>query len=294
MALPVKPGPMPRFEFIVDVAEPTTLRAELRVSDKPENHTPDVTLAALEVKLAAGAGQKLPLEFSQRIDSPRYAFVCLMANKAVAVHLSDQRLTGVLALCHKGASDPVSHHGFKPVEKSSTQTPPPGIGFDTFELWPAHRRPGGKNLALRIQPPLKVFGVENLTSGFARPTNQANAWVADSARDERPVLKLTWPKPQIIGRIELRFDTDFDHPMESVLGHHPENVMPFCVREVEIAVPEGSNAERVVFQIAENHQTRQVIHLKQPVTTDCLKLRFAAPAGGSPVALFEVRCYAQD
>lgn len=296
MMLPVLPGPMPRVEFTVDVTESTTLRAELRVSGKSGNHTPDVTLSALDVKLGAGDGQKLALNFKEPISEPCYAFVCLIKNEAVAVHLSDQRVTGVLAVCHNGN---------KAVAKSSTQMPPPDCGIDTFEFWTPARRPAGKNFALRIEPPLEVFGAANLKNGFSRPTNQPNAWVADFSH-EQPLVRLAWERPQRIARIEISFDTDFDHPMESVLMGHPERVMPFCVRDVVVAqsanvavtaggrgaaVRNASDTERLVFQISENHQSRQVIRLAQPVTTDSLELRLLAPAGNVPAALFEVRCY---
>ena len=298
MLLPVQSGAMPVVEFLLDVSAPTTLRAELRVSSKPDNHTPDVTLATQEIELKAGLKIKLPLKFDAQIDAPRYAFVCLMANPDVAVHLSDQRVTGVLA---------VTQEFNRAVAKSPRQEPPAGSGIDSFEFWIPQRRPAGKNLAMKIDPPLKVFGANNLTNGFARPTNQPNAWVADFAH-EQPVLTLAWDKPQTIARIELSFDSDFDHPMESVLMGHPERVMPFCVREVTVAVPakvpvaagqfagnelKSSDTERLVFQISENHQSRQVIRLQTPVTTDALELRLVAPGADVPAALFEVRCFAQ-
>jgi FAD dependent oxidoreductase len=297
MMLPVTPGAMPKVEFLVDVSAPTTLRAELRVSSKAHNHTPDVTLAKQEIKLQEGSRIKLPLKFDATIDAPRYAFVCLMANPDVSVHLSDQRVTGVLAVTQKFN---------RQVAKSPRQEPPPGSGIDSFEFWIPQRRPSGKNLAVKISPPLEVFSAQNLTNGFARPTNQPNAWVTDFAH-EQPVLTLEWDKPQTIARIELSFDTDFDHPMESVLMGHPERVMPFCVRDIIVAVPakrlvpaghangsgsHQSDTERLVFQISENHQSRVVIHLKNPVTTDALELRLAAPNANTPAALFEVRCYA--
>ena len=296
MMLPAQPGAMPSVEFLLDVSAPTTVRAELRVSSKPGNHTPDVTLAAQEIKLPAGLRLKLPLKFDAQIDVPRYAFVCLMANPDVAVHLSDQRVTGVLAVTQKFN---------RAVAKSPRQEPPPGSGIDSFEFWIPQRRPAGKNLAVTIDPPLEVFGPHNLTNGFARPTNQPNAWVADFAH-EQPTIRLAWDKPQTIARIELSFDCDFDHPMESVLMGHPEGVMPFCVREVTVAVPakvpvlashangkgaNGSDTEHLIFEIAENHQSRQVIRLKTPVTTDALELRLVAPGANIPAALFEVRCY---
>lgn len=298
MMLPVQPGPMPALEFLLEVLARTKLRVELRASSKPENHTPDVTLAVVENELAPGPNQKLPLRFEVVIDAPRYVFVCLMANPEVGVHLSDQRLTGVLALAQKFN---------RAVAKSSRQDPPPGSGFESFEFWLPQRRPGGKNLALTIDPPLAVFGPANLTNGFQRPTNQPNAWVADFAQ-EQPVVRLAWEQPQTIGRVELCFDVDFDHPMESVLMGHPERVMPFCVQEVVLAegarVPVAAgragelderspDTERLVGRITQNHHARQEIRLSPPVTTDCLEIRLVAPSGNVPASLFEVRCFAE-
>ncbi len=297
MMMPVQSGAMPSVEFLLDVSASTTLRAELRVSSKADNHTPDVTLATQEIKLSAGARIKLPLKFDAAIDAPRYAFVCLMANPDVAVHLSDQRVTGVLAVTQKFN---------RAVAKSPRQEPPAGSGIDSFEFWIPQRRPAGKNLAIKIEPPLEVFGAQNLVNGFARPTNQPNAWVADFAH-EQPTLRLTWDQPQTIARIELSFDTDFDHPMESVLMGHPERVMPFCVRELVIAqsvrVPalaggtgangtNGSDTERLLAEIAQNHRSRQVIRLSQPMTADCIEIRLVAPGNNVPASLFEVRCFA--
>jgi hypothetical protein len=208
-------------------------------------------------------------------------------------------VTGVLAVTQKFN---------RAVAKSPRQEPPPGSGIDSFEFWIPQRRPAGKNLAVKIEPPLAVFGAANLTNGFARPTNQPNAWVADFSH-EQPVLTLAWDKPQTIARIELSFDSDYDHPMESVLMGHPERVMPFCVREVTVAVPakvpvaagraagnnlKCSDTERLVFQVSDNHQSRQVIHLHTPITTDALELRLVAPGANVPAALCEVRCFAAD
>ncbi len=277
MMIPVNSGSMPRSGLTVDVAEPTELQAELRVSSRPDNYTPDVTLARLTLPLPAGAGQRVELHFDAVIDQPRYAFVCLLKNKAVSVALSAQRVTGVLAVCHKDN---------KAVAKSSTQTPPPDIGFETFEFWTPQRRPGGKNFALTLDPPLELFRAANLTNGFARPTNQPNAWVA-AWTDDRPTLKLAWPSPQRVARIELGFDTDFDHPLESVLMGHPERVMPFCVQEFEIRDRTG----RLLFRCEDNHQTRCTIHLEPPVTTDQITIVLTSPSEQVPAALFEVRCY---
>ncbi len=297
MMLPVSAGPMPAVSFTLDVTEATTLHAELRTSAKLDNHTPDVVLESLEIPLAVGMEQLVTLEFTTLIDEAQFAFVCLIKNEDIAAHLSDQRLTGVLALCQAGN---------KAVAKSSTQSPPPGIGIDTFEFWIPKRRPLGKNLALTIEPAIRGFGAANLINGISRPTRASNAWVADFAQ-EQPVVRLDWETPQTIASIEIDFDTDFDHPMESVLMGHPERDMPFCVQDLKIAVTSvacdstrpgksstatlSHTSTRVVTEISGNHVTRRIVKLDKPVTTDCLEFRILTPSIHVPAALFAVRCF---
>jgi hypothetical protein len=199
-----------------------------------------------------------------------------MRNPAVTVHLSDERVTGVLSLCHRNNGA---------VARAATQTPPPDIGIDCFEFWLPGRRPDGKNFALAVEPALDLFGPENALNGITRPTVQPNAWVADPA-DPLPTLTLSWRLPQTIGRIVLGFDTDFDHPMESVLLHHPERQGPFCVQQYRVR--DGSG--RVLAEVCDNHQTRNTIRFDEPVTTNVLAVEILK-TGGAPAAIFEVRCY---
>jgi len=112
-----------------------------------------------------------------------------------------------------------------------------------------------------------------------------NAWVA-SLDDPAPTLTLRWREPQTIGRIELSFDTDFDHPMESVLMGHPERVMPGCVRAFELRTAE----ERTLATVTENHQTRWQLTLPESIETVGIELRILE-RGPAPPAVFEVRCY---
>lgn len=277
MMLPVPAGPIPGMECIVDAARATTLRAELRISSKPDNHTPDVTLATLEIPLPAGDRQRIPLAFGATIDTPRYAFVCLMDNPAIAIHLSERRVTGVLSVFQKFN---------RAVAKSPRQEPPPGIGIDSFEFWLPQRRPGGKNFAMAIEPPIAAFGPANAANAIARPTRHPNAWVADPA-DPHPRLTIKWSEYKEIRKIVIAFDTDLDHPMESVLWNHPERVMPFCVRDLEIRDASGA----LLASVAGNHQTRRTIALDPPARTDRIDILPRHPSADVPAALFEVRCY---
>ena len=109
------------------------LIAELSVSSKLNNPTPDGTLAS-----GRGPGQSVTLTFRSSIGAPRDAFVCLAANPALTAHLSEQPLTGVLAGTQKiDRAD----------GKSLRQKPPPGTGIERFEFEISQHRRCGKNTA---------------------------------------------------------------------------------------------------------------------------------------------------
>jgi hypothetical protein len=58
------------------------------------------------------------------------------------------------------------------------------------------------------------------------------------------------------------------------------------------AVAATEQAECLLCEVTENHHSRQVIRLAQPVTTDCLEILLVAPEANVRVALFGVRYYA--
>lgn len=277
MMLPVTAGRLPKVTFTVDAAEATTLRVEVRVCSKPFNHTPDASLGARDITLTAGARQSVVLDFAVESPHEGYAFYMLHQNPAVSVALSARRVTGVMA---------VTHRLNKEVAKHAMQSPPEGSGLEAFEFWLPLRRPDGQNLACTIEPPLRAFDVENLTNGIDRPVNRPNAWVADPA-EGAPSIELHWPKAQKVRRIELVFDTDADHPMESVLFGHPERDMPFCVPRYRILADD--NRELATVEL--NHQTRRVHYFAEPITTNRLRLELAHPSANVPAALFAVRVY---
>ncbi|WP_310393797.1 FAD-dependent oxidoreductase [Hymenobacter sp.] len=274
--LPLAPGPVPQIHLWVEASAATTLTVELRRSSKPDNHTPDLTLETRHLDLVPGR-QRVSLNFSSVLEAPAYAFICLLKNEHVQVAASQQRLTGVLSVFNQ-INPAVSNYG--------KQEPTEDIGVDTFEFWCPQRRPAGHNLALTLTPGLSVFGPDNLRTGLHRPTRQPNAWVADPA-DLDPTLTLTWPTPQTIGRLELHFDPDWDHPLETVLMTHPETVSPFCVAEFVLCDEHNQR----LYYCTGNHQARHTIRFAAPVQTSRLTLHLRHPSAQVPASLFEVRCY---
>jgi hypothetical protein len=275
--LPLAAGPMPTVYLWLEATEATTLTVELRRSSKPGNHTPDVTLEILTLPLAAGWHQTL-LPFQTSVEESGYVFVCLLKNEHVHVGYSQQRLTGVLTVFNQ-INKAVSNFG--------KQEPTEDIGMDSFEFWCPQRRPAGHNLALRLETGLPAFGKENLRNGLQRPTSTPNAWVADPT-DTDPALTLTWATPQTISQVELHFDPDWDHPLETVLMTHPETVSPFCVADYEVC----DDQNQLVQQVRGNHQARNTIRFAQPLITNRLTLHLRHPGPTVPASLFEVRAYA--
>ncbi|KAA6438543.1 FAD-dependent oxidoreductase [Dyadobacter flavalbus] len=274
--LPVTPGKMPAVSFWIEADKETDFEVELRKSSKSFNHTPDVILEKKSFHLEKGK-QEITTEWDAVFEEPCYAFVCFMKNADVKIQYSEIRISGVVSLFN--ATNPaVSNYG--------KQEPTEDIGVDTFEFWCPQRRPEGRNIAMKLSEPLDAFNTRNLVNNYHRPVSQPNAWAAELS-DRNPMLTISWAQPELVSRIDLVFDTDYDHPMENVIYVHPETVMPFCVTNVEVT----NCNDQVIGRIIDNHLSRRTILLEKPITTQHLKLRLSGSNPNVPISLMEVRCY---
>jgi len=274
--LPLGAGRTPEFRCHAEAAVGTVLEVELKISSRAGNFTPDVSLGRKSIRLQPGRNCVV-LDFDARMPEAGYAFFCIYKNEQVSLYFSPQRITGILSLFNL-VNEAVSNYG--------KQTPPEDIGVDEFEFWCPQRRPEGHNLAFSVHPALDCFGGENISNGVGRPTTAPNAWVADPG-DPAPRLLVEWDRPRAIRRVVLKFDTDMDHPMESVLMTHPETVMPFCVRNYWILDEEGKE----VYRKDGNYQTVNTIEFETPVTTRRLTVAVEHPSAETPAAVFEILCY---
>ena len=263
MLVPVRTGAVSKISFEVYTETSTELACELRLAGKKGNFSPDVAIKSKTIKIQpamsaqkdsvaaqhlasakydvfTGANghmelktnkvgtsgktfysQTVEVDFETSVDQSQYAFVCLKRNPDILVCCTKTRITGLM---------PVALKGNPRVNSGHLQQPDRDIGVDRMEFWTPGRWPEGHNLAIQVDPPIKEFSANNLTNGLCRPYNGPNAWVA-GLNDSNPTLTLKWDSPKTIQRIELSFDTDFDHAMESVLMGHPYNVVPYCVRK---------------------------------------------------------------
>lgn len=274
LLVPCSAGKLPAISLTIKSTAATTLQAEWWSSSRSGNTTPDVLLDKLELRINTGENE-VTIASQASTQNAGYAFLVLPPNEAVSVAVSKQMPTGILTLVQKMNAA---------VAKSAIQTPPPDSGVDTFPYWLPERRPAARNLAAKFNPPLRVHHAENIRNGYSRPWNAPNAWTP-AYEDEHPVLTLAWDAPQSIKTIEITFDTDMDHPMESVLMSQPERQMRSCPQSFSIYAD-----DELLIHVPEFHQTRFIHRLASPRTISSLRILPDA-SGAEPPAIFEVRCY---
>ncbi len=277
--LPLHAGKNYAFTFEAKVKENTSLNIELRISSKVFNYTPDILLDQKEINLSPGL-QHVEVSFEATLKTNQYGLICFRANEEVSIRTSKSLITGIVSVFNK-YSKAVSNYG--------RQDPPEDIGIESFEFWTPRRRPEGRNIAMKIQPPLDCFGIENIANGLMRPSHEPNAFVASPARKEC-TIDLYWKEIERVDEIVLFFDTDYDHPMESTLLGHHENEMPFCVAEYTVK----NCGTTLLFERTDNHQTINRIKLKDPIETQHLQIVLKRKMPNVPVSLFEVLCFCNE
>ncbi len=261
LALPLC-GKIPPFSVSVKAERAAILRAELLISAKVGNYTPEITLDVKEISLNAGESSAI-VDFAAEVPGLQYCFLKLCANPDISVGVSEALATGVVTVFNQ-KNDAVSNNGCQVAD---------GNGFESFEFWCPDRRPEARNLALEFAEPLPLYSTELFLNPYKRPYIATNAWASEPG-DGTPSLRLHWERPVEISRLILFFDTDFDHAMETVQMGHPESVMPQCVRNYRII--DGSG--RTIFEKNGNYQAVNDIRLDNPVCTDKLSIEFDSPA----------------
>jgi hypothetical protein len=136
---------------------------------------------------------------------------------------------------------------------------------------------------MNITPALKCFSANNLINGFTRPYIQPNAWVADW-HEMVSTVSMKWDKAQIIHSVTLHFDTDFDHPMESSQMGHPEDIIPFVVRNYKIKDELGN----LLHEKKDNYQTINTWKPEFRLEAKELLFEFEQPVVNVPTSIFEI------
>ncbi|MDD7985249.1 FAD-dependent oxidoreductase [Lentisphaera marina] len=265
LIFPAKKGRMPKISFCYQSESMGQVELQLRSSAKVGNFTPDTILSSKLVEIEVGEKQWLECDFDVELDEDQYLFACVMPREGLSLYSSEELLSAVMTVAH--IADPK-------VAKSAIQEAPEGSGFDTFEFWIPERRPGGKLPAVRFNPAIEAFAVEQLLNNYTRPFIQSNTWIADHS-DSEPQIVLNWEEQKSISQIVLNFDTDYDHAMESVQFGHFDRAMPFCVKHFQVL----NGAGEIIAEDAKNHHARVELNFSEAIQTDQIIIKLISTHG---------------
>lgn len=269
--LPLTGNTIYTFKIHIKATRATTLEVELRYSSKPSNYTPDTILEDRVLNVSEGE-QDIEISFSKGLPDNRYGFITFLKNPYVSLRMSSCRYSGIVSVFNK-FNDAVGNFGTQVCDKD--------YGVESFEFWCPDRRPQGHNIGMKITPAINDFTPDNIINGFVRPTTSSNAWIAHP-EDSTPRITFRWDSQQHINVLKIFFDTDYDHPLESVQMSHPENVMPFCIRGYRIYDDTG----RILCEETDNHQTIRVAYLD--TDTKELTIETSHPSEHVPASIFQV------
>ncbi|MER5498736.1 FAD-dependent oxidoreductase [Streptomyces sp. NPDC002561] len=269
VVLPVEPS-LEGFELLVDAAAATTLRVELWDTVRAENAVPVSRLDARAVEVAAGKGQWVGVPLVWHPEEPRNAVVVVRAAEGVALHLADERRTGVLALAREPGSGDRS-----PEERQLvTEWVARGLRRRSFCF-----RAG----ATAAFDPYKAVG------GFQRPCGGPQLW---QAADEGPGwLRLDWDSPVGIGTVQLVFDDDVDEFLNNLHLHRaPFEIMPELVRDYRVEALADGDWYPLVEETG--NRVRHRVHRFAPRAVSALRVCADATNGAPRPGIVAVRAYA--
>ena len=274
--IPLKAGRGPNLSIMVCANENTSLDAELRISEKAHNYTPEVSLKRILIDLDVGENI-VSLDFSDVDLDSQYGVLILHKNTDLKVKGSHLTLVGLTS---------VYNQENKAVSNSGRQSPPPDIGIENFEFWTPKRKPNQIVLGMAFESGIDPYSKKFLINGLTRPTLSSNAWVAKMC-DTKPSVCIRWQENKSIKGIVLFFDADYDDALESVLMEHSSSVMPSCVSKFKLY----DKNKNLIYSCEDNYQSRVEIQFSDPVETNELMLELDHPNRSSPASLYEIYVY---
>jgi hypothetical protein len=124
--------------------------------------------------------------------------------------------------------------------------------------------------------------------GYQRSVGLPGAWVA-VAGDLQPTLHIEWASKQKIQRLDVFFDADYDHALESVLMRHPDSVSPYCVKAFQVL----DDAGRELARADDWHHGRWTCRFETSVETTRISIQILSMNDPNALpSVYQVRAYA--
>ena len=263
------------FKITVKAMDETSVTLKLKIGGTT-HYTPDVEVVSEDFELTKGI-QTVEFTIPGPLEADTFAYICFMKNDKLWLQMSDEMFPGTATVFQKKN---------KAVSNNGNQTPPEGIGVDSFEFWTPERNHRG--IAMEITPPIHKFSIDNIKTGDLRPTSMghANCWSA-KIEDANPKIQLEWDERVDIKRLKLFFDADYDNSLESILMGHPEEITKFMVQAYKIYDGRGS----LLYGAVDNHQAINEIKFNESVSTDKLIIEFKQSKKNQPIVLYKISAF---
>ncbi|MCZ8516994.1 FAD-dependent oxidoreductase [Paenibacillus filicis] len=277
LLLPVDPE-IDGIELLVDAAEASMLKAELWSTGRGENYVPHALQTAATAQVGKGLKQWVKLNLSWKPAAPQNAFIIIKANETLALHLSGQPQSGVLAFVK----------GPRPIVSADLEDHQPHQPVIQWSMRSVARKP----FCFRLLSQTKAFAPEKVVDGYSRPYAGPHLWSSAVVREGSPEwLELSWPKPVNVRTVHITFNDDVNEDLIN-LHHHrtPFEVIPELIKNYSVQV--HANGDWITAAEGHNNHKRKQVHtLDSVIAADKLRIVADSTNGCSRAEIVEVRVY---
>ncbi|WP_130860392.1 FAD-dependent oxidoreductase [Gracilibacillus phocaeensis] len=266
---------MEGIELKVTAKKSTELTIELWDTGKPQNYIPHHMIDKKTIEVKPGEAEWVAVDIPWHPSERQNAFVIVKENPDVALHRSDQPVTGVLSFEDVGDAKTT---GLFENEKSS---------ITKWSMKNCVRKP----FCFRVQGKTAAYAPAKVTNGLQRPYRGPNLWKSDVMNKTEEWLTLKWDREVSIRGIHLTWNDDVNEDLIN-LHHHrtPFDIIPELVKNYEVQVLVDQKW-RTVVEVDHNRKRKQVHYLNHTDKTSQCRLVIHETNGSPHAEVVEVRVY---
>lgn len=270
MVLPVDPT-LGTLELLLDASAETQLEIELHRTGDPRVYLPKTMIISRRVDVAAEDKQWVEVDLDWTPEHAENAFIVIRANPAIALHVADTALPGMVffRLREAGADEEWT---------------------EQFRTW--RYILDRQSICLRLREDTAVYSADHVIGGYARPYGGPQTWVSQPhVIDPEPWVAVRWPQPVTVHQVSVVLDDSLEIDLIN-LHHHisPHDVMPALLTHYRIEA-EVAGEWRVLVDVTDNRRRRRDHHLEAAVPATAVRLVSTRPGHDAGARVIALRVY---
>lgn len=292
---------MESISLLVDADEDTVLDYEFHQGPEHGSTYPEAWMASGCVAVARGRELWITLPIATPVVRPGWHFLILRTNPRVAVHLAET--PPGRRWYYPRPEDPIRPNPFSRwTSRVLTIGMKRVVDADGASVvvpdWNDHARRFIHQSAFlsfaqccRTNPPQVLHEPDQVVNRFPRPTHLPNLWVSAVTDFSEPEwIDLAWSAPRRVRGVQILFDSSLHfHFWQSWQGY-PVRAIPSLVSDYQIVARHADGSERVVIEVAGNHQ-RNRCHSVELEGVTGLRVRIIATHGVPRAQVYAVRVF---